>query len=112
MKQKLDITLLVVDDERLMRSMLTEFLREVEGYTVCTASDGYDALENVLPHQKVDLILSDINMPGMNGFELLQKVKSDYKSINSFSKLRKSSRHPWTITLHFSSWLYFPRTKN
>lgn len=74
-------TILVVDDEPEIRSLLIDFLSEDGGYTVLEAVDGIDALENVLPENKVDLIISDINMPRMKGFELLSKVRDLYPDI-------------------------------
>ena len=71
-------SVLIVDDEPEILSLLEEFLREDEGYTVYTAIHGKDALENILPHHRIDLILSDINMPYMKGFELLNQVRELY----------------------------------
>lgn len=76
-----NISLLVVDDEPDIREMLADYLGDDEGYTIYTAVDGIDALENVLPDKKVDLVLSDINMPRMKGFELLNKVRELYPEI-------------------------------
>lgn len=76
-----EITLLVVEDDPQMRSMLADYLGEMEGYTVYVAVDGLDALENVLSKRRVDLVLSDINMPHMKGFELLAKVRELYPDI-------------------------------
>lgn len=78
---KKNISVLIVDDEPEIREMLSDYLSDDEGYTVFTAEDGIDALENVLPHKKVDLVLSDINMPRMKGFELLNKVRELYPEI-------------------------------
>ncbi len=78
---KNDITILVVDDEPEIRSLIADFLEDDEGYTVLTAEDGVDALENVLPHNTVNLVLSDINMPRMKGFELLNEVRESYPDI-------------------------------
>lgn len=76
-----DHMILVVDDEPEMRSMIADYLEDVEGYRVCTAANGRDALENALPGNTVDLILSDINMPEMKGFELLNEVRARYPHI-------------------------------
>jgi CheY-like chemotaxis protein len=70
--------ILVVDDEPEMRGLLADYLRDVEGYTVFEAQSGRDALDNVLPKQRVDLVLSDINMPAMKGFEFLNVVREKY----------------------------------
>jgi len=74
-------TILVVDDEEEMRSLIADFLSDDEGYTVLTAQHGRDALDNVLGKHKVDLVLSDINMPVMRGFELLNEVRRLYPEI-------------------------------
>nr|CRH05119.1 putative Histidine kinase [Candidatus Magnetococcus massalia] len=68
-------TILVVEDS-LTQRMLVKHLLEGAGYRVETADDGAQALAR-LQTQPVDLILSDINMPGMDGITLCSKVKSD-----------------------------------
>lgn len=72
--------ILVVDDEMEIRSLIVEFLHEIEGYTVFEAKDANEALV-FLESNTVDLILSDINMPGMKGFDLLKEVRTRYPSI-------------------------------
>ena len=66
-------TLLIVEDEAKMRRLLELNLAE-EGYTVHTAADSEAAL-NTLRQEKIDLILTDFKLPGMNGLEFLQAVK-------------------------------------
>lgn len=68
-------TILIVDDELSMREFL-KILLEKEGYTALTASDGEKAFE-VIKNNKIDLVISDIRMPGMGGLELLDRVKKD-----------------------------------
>lgn len=65
--------ILIVDDEKNYPTILGEVLRE-EGYTPLTASSGLMALE-ILNDECVDLVLSDVTMPGMDGIELLEKIK-------------------------------------
>jgi DNA-binding NtrC family response regulator len=65
--------ILVVDDEANARSALAEILKE-EGYSVETAGDGFKAGAK-LDEFEPDLVLSDLKMPGMDGVELLRKVK-------------------------------------
>jgi CheY-like chemotaxis protein len=72
--------LLVVDDEPEIRQMIVDYLRDVEQYEVADASDGTDALE-LLAKEPFDLVLSDINMPGMKGFDLLKIVKEKYPGV-------------------------------
>ncbi len=67
------ISILVVDDERFIRETLTRFLQE-EGYSVDCAEDGASAWEK-MQITCYDLILTDIKMPNMDGFELLKKIR-------------------------------------
>ncbi|MGA6828743.1 response regulator [Nitrospira sp. NS4] len=67
-------TLLVIDDEAQVR-MLFRTALEAAGYRVMTAENGQHAL-NVLMHQDVDLILVDIFMPGMDGLELIPRLRA------------------------------------
>jgi CheY-like chemotaxis protein len=67
------LSILVVDDERILRDTLCTLLTR-EGYVVETATDGEDALGKLDIH-KYDIIICDIKMPCMDGFELLKKVK-------------------------------------
>jgi CheY-like chemotaxis protein len=70
-------TILVVDDFASIRHFVCEML-EKRGYKTITASNGIDALAVVLDKTKqVDLVLTDYNMPGCNGLELLKAIKSD-----------------------------------
>lgn len=70
-------TLLVVDDSITSRMMLKNILAS-SGYQVLTAVDGQNGLE-VLKNNRVDLIVSDVEMPLMNGFELTQAVRNHAK---------------------------------
>ncbi|MBN1211683.1 MAG: response regulator [candidate division Zixibacteria bacterium] len=73
------ITILVVDDELMMRNLLEKILVR-DGYNVITAENGQDALE-VLKTEKTDIVISDMKMPEMNGFDLLKIVKKEYPQI-------------------------------
>jgi two-component system response regulator PilR (NtrC family) len=70
---------LVVDDEQDVRDTLATVLEKLD-YRAMTAADGDEALE-IVGNQKVDVILSDLYMPGMNGIELLKRIKSQRKNI-------------------------------
>jgi len=72
--------ILVVDDEPEIRDMISDFLSD-EDYNVYSAPDAKTALNEILGKEKIDLVLSDINMPGMKGFELLNKVQEIYPEI-------------------------------
>jgi len=73
MRNNQNIHVLVVDDEPLIRRSLSEFLT-LEGYSVSGACNGREAL-NILRKFKADIILSDIQMPDMDGLQLLKEVK-------------------------------------
>jgi two-component system chemotaxis response regulator CheY len=63
---------LVVDDSKLIHKMFEVMLRS---YVLVHAMDGREGLERLHEHPDIDLILLDINMPSMNGFEFLDEVK-------------------------------------
>ncbi len=65
--------ILVVDDEEALRIVLSAEL-EGEGYQVTNAGDGQEAI-NILATNEFDLILLDIKMPNVDGFEVLKYVK-------------------------------------
>src|SRR4051812_4445896 len=66
---------LVVDDEANARTALAELLRD-EGYAVETAGDGFKALGKVAEFDP-DVVLTDLKMPGMDGLELLRKLRAE-----------------------------------
>lgn len=68
-------TMLVVDDDFLNRTLLTTNLEE-QGYTVETAEDGRQALD-LLRAQPFDVVLLDILMPEMDGYQVLKEIKQD-----------------------------------
>lgn len=75
--------ILVVEDSSAMRSYLASLIEEKGNLLeVIEASSGFDALK-ALPHHKFDAILTDINMPDINGLELVSFLKSHplYRSI-------------------------------
>jgi len=69
------LRVLIVDDSSVMRKMIEHALRVagIQLQEVLTASDGLEAL-SLLKDNTVDLVLCDINMPVMNGLELLQRL--------------------------------------
>jgi DNA-binding response OmpR family regulator len=64
----------VVDDNQDMLSFVSACMKE--SYHVHTATDGVAALK-LLEHEQIDLMISDVMMPGMDGFELCQRVKTN-----------------------------------
>ena len=67
---------LVVDDNAQNLELLVEHLRSIENCQTLTATDGLEALE-VVAREKPDLILLDIMMPRMSGYEVCRKLRSD-----------------------------------
>jgi DNA-binding NarL/FixJ family response regulator len=67
------LTILVVDDDLGTRLSISDYL-ELSGYSVVTANDGQEALAMV-DHYHPDLIVTDIIMPRMNGYELVRRVR-------------------------------------
>src|SRR5262245_22517013 len=67
--------ILVVDDNRLNRLTLSRSL-EQEGYQVTLAEEGQQALE-MLRSQAFDVVLLDIIMPGLDGYQVLERIKAD-----------------------------------
>ena len=74
------ITILVVDDEERMRKLVKDFLM-IKGYSVIEAGDGEEALELFCSRKDISMIILDVMMPKMNGWEVVKAV-------------RKSSRVP------------------
>jgi two-component system chemotaxis sensor kinase CheA len=72
--------ILVVDDSVTTRILERNILRAA-GYNVTVATDGLDALTKLLS-EKFDLVLSDIEMPEINGFELTERLRTDNRFKN------------------------------
>jgi two-component system chemotaxis response regulator CheY len=71
-----DMKFLIVDDFSTMRRIVRGLLKEIGHNNAEEAEDGAVAL-NMLKNAKFDFVVTDINMPNMNGFELLTAVKQD-----------------------------------
>ncbi len=67
--------IMIIDDSRAIRQSLVYTL-ESHGYDVIEAANGLDALE-LMKTNTIGLFISDVNMPGMDGIELLKKIKQD-----------------------------------
>ena len=71
--------ILVVDDEPSYRTTMKRLLN-VDGHTVTLAEDGIDGLR-ILKNEQFDMVLTDINMPNMNGWEFLEKLDVLYPDL-------------------------------
>ena len=72
--------ILIVDDEENARIGLKKLLAR-DGFQVDAVANGYEALE-YLDRQSVDLVITDINMPEMNGLVFLRELNRNYPAIN------------------------------
>ena len=75
-------TILLVDDEEYLRDALTRFLSEQLGYNLLSAGSAEEALDLVESYSgNIDLLLTDILLPGMSGSELAEKMLSSYPGV-------------------------------
>lgn len=77
------LNILVVDDEAITQQVLVAFLSEITQQPIYTANNGIEALD-ILNKHPLDILLTDINMPFMNGIELTKTIRNsqeDYKNI-------------------------------
>ena len=72
-----NIQILVVDDESRMRKLVKDFLQR-EGYSVLEAGDGMEAMD-IFYDQKIDLVILDVMMPKMDGWEVCREVRKNSK---------------------------------
>jgi two-component system chemotaxis response regulator CheY len=71
-----DLTVLIVDDMRSMRSIVKRVLRDMGFTKMHEAGDGSEAL-SILRSKEIDLVISDVEMPKMDGIQLLDEVSED-----------------------------------
>ena len=75
---------LIVDDDSVTRGLLSRVLKpHSEFFQVLTASNGREALK-AIQHQKIDLVITDLQMPVMDGFELLARISEHHPEIPVF----------------------------
>jgi len=68
--------ILVADDSPTTRSLIISTLEGLGDFEVIGAANGFEALR-ILPHEKVDLVITDINMPDINGLELISFIRNN-----------------------------------
>ncbi len=73
------LTCLVVEDSPTMRQLLVYALKRIPDMSTIEAADGVDALKKLAGAPRPDLIITDINMPIMDGLKLVQRVRTDDK---------------------------------
>ncbi len=67
-------SILIVEDSSTMRALIASTLEDLGDYEITEAASGFEALK-ILPARQFDLIITDINMPDINGLELVNFVK-------------------------------------
>jgi len=77
--------ILIAEDSSTMRSLIVSTIAALGDFEVVEAANGFEALR-VLPREKVDLVITDINMPDINGLELVSFLKNNpnYKNTPLF----------------------------
>lgn len=70
---------LVVDDSSTVRNEVADFLKN-NGFTVSCAVDGKDGLEKIKADPALKLVLSDVNMPNMDGLTMAEKIRGELKN--------------------------------
>ncbi|MBQ4133218.1 MAG: response regulator [Desulfovibrionaceae bacterium] len=66
--------ILIVDDSKTIRNLVA-FILKNEGYKITAAEDGLDGLEKLYANPDIDMIISDVNMPRMDGFTFIRTVR-------------------------------------
>lgn len=69
-------TVLVIDDSRAIRQQVGDALSQA-GYSILEAEDGVQGLSTLSAQRDIAMVICDINMPNMNGLEMLAKLKAD-----------------------------------
>jgi len=77
--------ILITEDSSTMRSLLVSTIESMEGFQIVEAASGFEALR-LLPREKIDLVITDINMPDINGLELISYIRNNpnYQSVPLF----------------------------
>ena len=78
-KESSQYTILIVDDEELIRSLVVTFLSKL-GHSCLTAIDGVDALDK-MEGNKIDAVITDIKMPNMDGITLTSEISIKYPGL-------------------------------
>ncbi len=77
--------ILITEDSPTMRSLIVSTVQAMGDFQVVEAANGFEALR-ILPREKIDLVITDINMPDINGLELVSFIKKNeqYRRIPLF----------------------------
>lgn len=87
------VKVLVADDSKVSRQYITQLLKLYQ-LQVFEAEDGYDAIKVLIQHPDITLLITDFNMPKMNGFELTQTLRNKYEKTDLIIIGLSSADHP------------------
>jgi CheY-like chemotaxis protein len=103
---------LIVDDDSVTRGLLSKVLKpHSEAFTVLTAPNGMEALKTI-QNQKIDLIITDLQMPVMDGFELLARLSEHHPEIPVFIMTAFGDSEVKNRLEKFGSTKYFEKPLN
>ncbi|MFH2122556.1 MAG: HD domain-containing phosphohydrolase [Pseudomonadota bacterium] len=100
-------TILLVEDAPFVRQSMAAFLENI-GYHVLQAEDGHQGLE-LFTHEAPDLMILDLQMPGMDGLELLAAIKSDLSTTPTIVVSGTGSMDDIIATLKLGAWDYLTK---
>lgn len=101
--------ILLIDDDEIIQKILFKVLQQ-NGYNVVFGTDGRDGLSK-LDHMKYDLVITDIMMPYLNGFEFIQELKGHPNTVESKVVVISSITHEASIkdSLNLGVDYYIPK---
>lgn len=99
LRTQAETTILIVDDDDINRTLMEQQLEE---YQTIKCSNGFDAI-NLVNRNKPDLVLLDLMMPGMNGYEVCQKLRQRYNQIELPIILVTAKNHLEDLTMGFNT---------
>jgi len=77
------LSILIIDDETFMCQLISRVLNEIGAFDIAVAKDGEKGLQRVYEAgARLDIILCDLEMPGMDGFEFVRKLRTSNKAAN------------------------------
>jgi len=103
-------TVLIVEDEEDLRELMRESL-ELKGYRVVTAEEGQDALQKIDSIEHLCLVLLDLLMPGMNGWDFFEKMRErpEFAAVPVIVHSSAASRAPAGVTRVLQKPILFER---
>ncbi len=85
--------IIVVDDSRTARQQVAQAL-EAAGYEVLEAIDGNDGIAKVIAHEDAALIVCDVNMPNLNGIDMIEKLRREMPRLRVPIVMLTTEAHP------------------